>query len=148
VPTLDYVGILCLTFVLGWLASLIVASHTWAFVINPFAGQDYLRSTELILFWFGWMALVAGPGVVSIAALMGHFRPISYLGAIALVHPLSVLLLQVTLRVQQGRWYFSYLTDNIWFLLSDAIIPLLLWIAHKSLRNTAPHLGPELNGDV
>ena len=113
---------------LGYLTSLIIASHAWAFLISPFQSGDVIRTAELLFFWAGWLLMTVGAGAVGLDCMLGTGSSIRFLSLIALIHPLSVIAIQTTLRLRSGHWYLSYLTNNVWFLLSDIVIPILFLI--------------------
>jgi hypothetical protein len=115
---------------LAWLCSLIVAHHPWAFMVNPFVSGDPIRTLELCLFWVGWILSTVGAGLIGLDLLLGSGASRKLLPLVALAHPLSILLLQSTLRMRTGNWYLLYLTSNRWLLLSDIFIPILLVLVY------------------
>ena len=115
-------------------ATAIVASHSWAYVVDPLAaGNSMLRSAELYVFWASWILLCVGP----VAALIwSQYRRVWawLIPAIALLWPLTLLAIHVTLRVEYGTWFLDYLETNPIMWITDAVIPaVLLWV-HFRMR--------------
>jgi len=108
-----------------------VATHQWAFIINPLQSGDAIRTVELLFFWAGWLLMTVGAAAIALDCLLSSGSSTKYLYLVALVHPMSVIAIQSTLRLRSGHWYLNYLTSNVWFLLSDVAVPVLFWILYR-----------------
>lgn len=122
------------TLVLSSMATIaIVAANSWAYAVDPLAvGNSGLRSAELYVFWAAWILLCTGPVG---AVLWSQYRsvPVWFVPSIALLWPVALLAIQVTLRVEYGRWFFDYLQTNPIMWVTDAVIPVvLLWVHFRT----------------
>jgi hypothetical protein len=114
-------------------ATAIVAANSWAYVVDPLAaGNSMLRSAELYVFWAAWMLLCVGP----VAALIwSQYRRVWawFIPAVAILWPMTLLAIQVTLRVEYGTWFLDYLETHPIMWITDAAIPVaLLWVHFRT----------------
>lgn len=135
-PVATYEQVIAALFCFGWLASLVVTTHKSAFLVHPFDTSDMLRRAELIAFIAGWILLCVGPVGIAIRMLLVDDAQLRYLWFVALLYPASVLAIQFTLYFQNNRWYFSYLTENPWFAVTDIVVPLGLLLVDRVVRNS------------
>ena len=135
-PIATYEQVVAALFCLGWLASMVVAAHRPAFFVHPFDVTDMVRRTELIFFIAGWILLCGGPIAIAVRMLLVDDAPLRYLWFVSLLYPASVIAIQVTLYVQNNRWYFDYLQKNPWFAVTDIIVPIGLLLVDRVVRNS------------
>ena len=135
-PVATYEQVAAALFSFGWVASILVAAHRTAFFVHPFAVTDMVRRTELFAFIFGWILLCAGPVLLAIRMLLVDYAELKYLRIIALFYPVSVLAIQFTLYFQNQRWYFNYLQENRWFIVTDVVVPIGLLLVDRVVRNS------------
>ena len=137
-------------FALGWLASVVVAAHhhdskgNGIFFVDPFLSHNRLRQVELVLFIAGWMLMCLGPIAIAIRMLLVTDEELRFLPIVALLYPVSVLIIQLTLWQQSNHHQkpYSYLADNPWFIITDLIVPVGLLLVDYVVRNSreAVHL--------
>jgi len=135
-PVATYEQVAAALFSFGWLASVVVAAHRTAFFVHPFATTDMVRRIELLAFITGWILLCVGPVFIGIRMLLVDDAQLRYLRIIALLYPASVLAIQFTLHAQNHRWYFNYLHNNPWFILTDIFVPIGLLLVDRVVRNS------------
>jgi len=135
-PVATYEQVAAALFSFGWLASVVVAAHRTAFFVRPLSATDALRRAELFAFIIGWVLLCAGPVFLAIRMLLVDDSQLRYLWIIALFYPASVLAIQFTLYFQNKRWYFNYLQENRWFIVTDIVVPIGLLLVDRVVRNS------------
>jgi hypothetical protein len=111
-------------------ATAIVASHSWAYVVDPqVAGISALRSVELYVFWAAWILLCAGP---TFAVVWSQYRRVWswFIPTIALLWPVTLLAIHATLAYEFGDWFFDYLQENPVMWITDTVIPVVLLFVH------------------
>ena len=135
-PVATYEQVAAALFCFGWLASIVVAAHRTAFFVHPFDTTDMVRRTELIAFIVGWILLCAGPVFIAIRMLLVDDSQLRYLRVVALFYPASVLAIQFTLYFQNKHWYFNYLQQNRWFVVTDIAVPIGLLLVDRVVRNS------------
>ena len=122
-------------------ATAVIFMHSPAYIVNPFeASYSFIRKVELLLFLAGWLAVCLGPVAISVASRMGKAVPDWSVLAIGVGWPGVIALVQVTLFLEYGQWYFGYLQSNPLLLISDVIAPAALVVAH--LRLGVVEVGP------
>jgi hypothetical protein len=135
-PVATYEQVAAALFGLGWVASIVVAAHRTAFFVHPLGVTDMLRRAELFVFIAGWVLLCVGPVYLAIRMLLVDDAQLAYLWIIALLYPASVLAIQFTLYFQNKRWYFGYLQENRWFVVTDVVVPIGLLLVDRVVRNS------------
>lgn len=135
-PVATYEQVAAALFSFGWLASIVVAGHRTAFFVHPFDTTDMVRRVELVAFIIGWILLCAGPVFIAIRMLLVDDSQLRYLRVVALFYPASVLAIQFTLYFQNKQWYFNYLQENRWFIVTDIVVPIGLLLVDRVVRNS------------
>jgi len=143
-PIATYEQVVVALFSLGWLASVVVAAHhhdklgNGIFFVDPFLAKDSVRQIELVLFIAGWVMMCLGPIFIAIRMLLSTDAELRYLRAIALFYPASVFLIQVTLYYQSNHFQkpYSYLSDNYWFIVTDVVVPVGLFVLDLIVRRS------------
>ena len=135
-PVATYEQVVAALFGFGWLASIVVAAHRTAFFVHPFDTTDMVRRVELFAFITGWILLCAGPVAIAIRMLLVDDAQLQYLWIVALFYPASVLAIQFTLYFQNKHWYFNYLQENRWFIVTDVVVPIGLLLVDRVVRNS------------
>jgi hypothetical protein len=130
VDPFDFRGYVSTLLVCGWVATAIVASHSWAYVVDPqAAGISALRSSELYVFWAAWILLCAGPVV---AVIWSQYRSVWswFIPTIAILWPATLFAIHATLNFEFGNWYLGYLSETPVMWVTDVVIPAVLLFAH------------------
>lgn len=135
-PVATYEQVVAALFCLGWLASVVVAAHRTAFFVHPFDTTDMVRRAELFAFIVGWILLCAGPVAIAVRMLLVDDAELRFLWIVALFYPASVLAIQFTLYFQNKNWYFNYLQENRWFIVTDVVVPIGLLLVDRVVRNS------------
>ena len=143
-PVASFEQVVVALFSLGWLASVVVAAHhhdklgNGIFFVDPFLSHDRLRQVELVLFIAGWVLMCVGPIAIAIRMLLVTDEELRFLRVVALFYPASVLLIQLTLWQQSNHYQkpYSYLADNPWFVITDVIVPLGLFMLDLVVRKS------------
>jgi len=135
-PIATYEQVAAALFSFGWIASIVVAAHRTAFFVHPSSATDTVRRVELFTFIVGWILLCAGPVFLAIRMLLVDDAQLKYLRLVALFYPASVLAIQFTLYFQNQRWYFNYLQENQWFIVTDVVVPIGLLLVDRVVRNS------------
>ena len=137
-PVASYEQVVASLFVLGWSASVVVAGHTRFFFVDPFRSNETLRSIELVLFIAGWVLMCLGPIAIAVRMLLVGDAELRYLRIVALLYPVSVLLIQVTLWQQSQHFQkpYSYIGSNKWFIVTDIAVPLGLFLLDLVVRKS------------
>ncbi|MCX6404667.1 MAG: hypothetical protein NTW81_04035 [Actinobacteria bacterium] len=135
-PVATYEQVAAALFCFGWVASIVVAAHRTAFFVHPFSATDMVRRVELFAFILGWVLLCAGPVFLAVRMLLVEDSQLRYLWIVALFYPASVLAIQFTLYFQNNRWYFNYLQENRWFVVTDVVVPIGLFLVDRVVRNS------------
>ena len=137
-PLATYEQVIAALFVLGWSASVVVASHSRFFFVDPFLSGDTLRSVELVLFIAGWVLMCLGSIAIAIRMLLVGDAELRYLRIVALWYPASVLLIQLTLWQQSNHLAkpYSFIGSNKWFIVTDIVVPLGLFLLDLTVRKS------------
>lgn len=134
VSPFDFRGYITTLLLSSWAATAVVASHSWAYVVDPrAAGVSPLRSAELYVFWAAWILLCVGP---MIAVIWSQYRDVWswFIPTIAIAWPVTLLAIHATLNYEFGNWYFGYLQENPMMYVTDVVIPATLLIVHFRVR--------------
>lgn len=123
--------IVALTTLATWI---VIATQAWAFFPDPVNSGGTLRGIELALSTVAWVLLAVGPIAVLIAFRAGDDFVLRYLPIVALAWPVSVLVIHLTLRVQNGAWYFDYLWNYPAFLVTDVLAPIVYFWTWRRLE--------------
>lgn len=119
---------------------LVIAFNQWAYFANPtdstVAISD-LRRYELAISVVGWVLLAVAPAAIVWAFSAGDRVVIRLLPAAALLWPLSVFAIQLTLRAEFGEWFVGYYQTRPWFLITDLFAPVVYLIVAQQLRGVA-----------
>ncbi len=118
-----------LTGVFTTVLALVIWANPWAFFTDVSAVTSGIRAFELAISVIGWVALLVAPALIMRAWAMDDRYMLNYLPFVALLWPVSVVVIQLTLRLQFDKWYVGYYVDRPVFLLTDIVIPAAyFWI--------------------
>jgi len=134
--------------VLGWVATLIVATHQWAFVINPSLYTATNLRQAMYLYWVGWIVLCIAPQVFAITTIWEKLPTYPYLIAVGAARPVTIMYIHLLLHAKTGKWYFNYLTDNPIFIVSDILVPAAFIYLGIRERNNARLLAMSTNREA
>ena len=122
--------------IIGWVATIIVATNQWAFTVDPKQYTDSTMRLAMYLYWAGWLLLILGTQILALLSLWGRDPNWVHLMVVGATRPLSILLIHFKLNAQTGNWYFGYLTTNPIFITPDIILPgVLLYFAWRERDN-------------
>jgi len=108
------------------------------FFINPFDQASGLRIAALIVTMLGWISIALVAPLLLMLFGARKYKAIDYLPFAAIAWPLSILFSQLTVIIETGVGYWSYLIDYPIFVATDVLIPIGL-IA-LSIRMRMEHL--------
>lgn len=121
---------------IGWVATIIVATHQWAFTVDPKQYTDSTMKLAMYLYWLGWLLLILGTQVLALLSLWGREPKWKHLMVIGATRPISILLIHYKLYSQTGNWYFYYLSSNPIFIISDIVLPgIIIYLAWRERDN-------------
>lgn len=128
------------TFALAHLSVYLFVAATFPefFFINPFEATSGLRSAALVVTLIGWIAITFVAPILLLLFGARKYRAIDYLPFAAAVWPVSILFSQITVIIETGVGYWSYLIDYPIFVATDLLIPI--WLIALSIRMRAEHL--------
>jgi hypothetical protein len=119
---------------------LVIGLNQWAYYSNPVdptVDISDLRRFELAISVIAWVFLAFGPAAIVWAFSAGDRVVLRLLPAVALLWPLCVVAIQLTLRLQYGEWFVGYYQDRPWFLITDLFAPIVYLIVARRLRHVA-----------
>jgi len=93
------------------------------------------RNLELGLSVIAWVMLLVGAPAVAWAFDAGDRFVVKFMPVIALLWPVSILLIHISLRAEYGAWYFDYWKTTPIFLLSDIAIPALYFYIGLQMKH-------------
>lgn len=114
---------------------LVIATFPSFFFFNPIGTANTLRRVELVFSTVGWILISTGAPLVLFSYSFGKASLLKLLPLTALVYPLSLLVSQVTIYAQTGSTYISYLTHFPIFIFTDLLLPILILVIWRDLRN-------------
>ena len=130
-------AVVAVTTISTWL---VIALNQWAYFANPTDTSTVisdLRRYELAISVVGWVLLAVAPAAIVWAFSAGDRVVIRLLPAAALLWPVSVFAIQLTLRAEFGQWFVGYYQDRPWFLITDLFAPVIYLIVAHQLRSVA-----------
>lgn len=113
---------------------LVVATYPEFFIFNPLDETWAMRQAALVFSLIGWIAISTVPAVVLFLYAAGWNKGLKLLPAVAVMWPLSVVINQVLLFIRDQVWYFDYLVNYPIFIATDILLPALLLILWRELR--------------
>lgn len=119
---------------------LVIGLNQWAYFANPTDASivmSDLRRYELAISVVGWVLLAVAPAAIVWAFSAGDRVVVRLLPVAALLWPVSVFAIQLTLRAEFGEWYVGYYQDRPWFLITDLFAPVIYLIVAHQLRSVA-----------
>jgi hypothetical protein len=123
-------------FTFGWLASGLMAFKFDSFVVSPAKYTTLLGQIEISVYTVGSILLAIGPVLLALDLLLAEGKLFKFLPFVALVHPASILIIKIISKVQEGNWYLSYLVNKPFYLLTDVLIPVLLFVLYLAVKNS------------
>lgn len=116
----------------------VAATFPGFFFVNPFQEDSGLRVASLIVTMTGWASITLLAPILLLMFGARVYRAIDYLPYAAAAWPISILFSQLTVILETGTGYWSYLIDYPIFVATDILIPIGL-IA-LSIRMRMEHL--------
>ncbi len=130
---LDYiVGLLgAVILIVFWL---VVATFPSFFFFNPLGDENVLRRFELVLSTIGWIGTSTIAPFLLFLYASGVKRARNFLPCTAILYPVSLALSQLTIYVQTGSSYISYLHNFPIFIFTDVLLPILIIMIWHDLK--------------
>ena len=130
---LDYiVGLLgAVILIVFWL---VVATFPSFFFFNPLGDANTLRRFGLVLSTIGWIGTSTIAPFLLFLYASGVKRARNYLPYTAILYPVSLTLSQLTIYVQTGSNYISYLRNFPIFIFTDVLLPILIIMIWHDLK--------------
>ncbi len=113
---------------------LVVATFPKFFFFNPLGGSNTLRRFELVISTIGWIGISTIVPILLFLMAYGKNGVRKYLPFAALLYPLSLIVSQITIYVQTGSAYISYLKNFPIFIFTDVILPVLIMFLWHDLK--------------
>jgi len=130
---IDYiVGLLgAVILIVFWL---VVATFPSFFFFNPLGDSNVLRRFELVLSTIGWIGTSTLAPLLLFMYASGIKKARHFLPYTAILYPLSLTLSQLTLYVETGDTYISYLRNFPIFIFTDLLLPILIIMIWHDLK--------------
>ena len=130
---LDYVvGLIgAMILIVFWL---LVATFPSFFLFNPFKQADMVRRVELALSTVGWLGLSTIVPFLLFLYASGKTKSRKFLLFFALLYPISLVISQVTVWINEGSPYLSYLRNFPIFIFTDILLPILVIFLWHDLK--------------
>ncbi len=126
------VALLAATILIGyWLA---IATFPHFYFFNPLKNPNIVRRVELTVSTVGWVLLSTGSPIILFLTAAGKKGAIRFLPFTALLWPVSLIVSHITLDIETGNAYVSYLHQFPIFIFTDILLPILTLIAWFDLR--------------
>ncbi|MEY4995200.1 MAG: hypothetical protein RLZ65_1049 [Actinomycetota bacterium] len=116
----------------------VAATFPGFFFINPLEETSGLRIASLFITLIGWVSIALVAPLLLLLFGARKYKAIDYLPFAAAAWPISIFVSQLTVIIQTGVGYWSYLIDYPIFVATDILIPIGL-IA-LSIRMRMEHL--------
>lgn len=113
---------------------LIVATFPSFFFFNPAGDSNQLRRFELVLSTLGWIGISTIAPLLLFMYASGVKKARKFLPYTAILYPLSLTISQITLYIQTGSTYISYLRNFPIFIFTDLILPILILVIWQILK--------------
>lgn len=126
-----FIAFSCFLLAFYWL---VVATYPEFFIFNPFDDNWPVRQAALMLSLAGWVAISTLPAAILLGYAAGRRGGLRFLPVVALTWPLSVVVNQILLFIRDGAWYFDYLLNHPIFIATDLLLPALLIVLWRELR--------------
>jgi hypothetical protein len=104
------------------------------FFFNPFLGGFNILGVFQFVSIIGWIALVLVPPVI-LNLRRTFTKNMSLILLIAtFIWPAAVVLIRITLLIEVGNPYLTYLVQYPLFLFSDIVVPVIYFVIWKRLK--------------
>ena len=123
-------------FTFGWIASGLMISKFDSFVVSPSKYTTLLGQIEISVYTVGSILLAVGPVLLALDLLLAEGKLFKFLPIVALLHPVSILIIKIISKIQEGNWYLAYLVNKPFYLFTDVLIPLVLFALYLAVRNS------------
>ena len=133
---LNITKVIAWLFTFGWLASGLIAYKLDSFIVSPSKYTTLLGQIEISVYTVGSILLAVGPVLLALDLLLAEGKLFRFLPIVALLHPVSILVIKVISKVQEGNWYLSYLVNKPFYLFTDLLIPVLLFVLYLAVKNS------------
>lgn len=118
-------------FIIFWLVVLTFPSF---FFFNPLNEPNMVRRIELLFSTFGWICLSTFVPLVLFVFAEGLRKARNLVPILGLIYPASLIISQITIYIQTGSPYLSYLFDFPIFIFTDIALPILVVFIWHDLK--------------
>jgi hypothetical protein len=113
---------------------LVVATFPKFFFFNPLGVDNELRRFELVLSTAGWISISTIVPFLFFLIAIGKSKARTFIPYAALLYPVSLIISQITVYVQTGSAYLSYLKNFPIFIYTDIFLPILILFIWHDIR--------------
>lgn len=117
---------------------LIVITFPSFFFFNPLDEPDMVRRVELTISTFGWISLSTLVPILLFVFAEGMRKARHLVLLLALIYPISLIASQITIYLQTGSPYLTYLIDFPVFIFTDIILPIIVVLIWIDLKEKTP----------
>lgn len=113
-----------------------LVGSSWQETFQPYCavpGPATIRAIELVISTVAWILLAVAPLPILWAFRAGDNFVLKFLPVVALAWPVTVLIMQTTLRFQTGEWYLGYLFNSPAFLITEVVAPAAYFVIWRRL---------------
>ena len=97
-----------------------------------------VRRVELTISTFGWISLSTLVPILLFVFAEGMRKARHLVLFLALIYPLSLIASQITIYLQTGSPYLTYLIDFPVFIFTDIILPIIVVLIWIDLKEKTP----------
>jgi hypothetical protein len=113
---------------------LVVATFPKFFFFNPLGVDNELRRFELVISTAGWISISTIVPLLFFLIAVGKSKARKFIPYAALLYPASLIISQLTVYVQTGAAYLSYLNNFPIFIFTDIVLPVLIIFIWHDIR--------------
>jgi hypothetical protein len=113
---------------------LVVATFPKFYFFNPVGVENQLRRFELVLSTVGWISISTIVPYLFFLIAIGKVKARRFIPFAALLYPVSLIISQITVYVQTGSAYLSYLKNFPIFIFTDIFLPILIIFIWHDIR--------------
>jgi hypothetical protein len=113
---------------------LVIATFPKFFFFNPLGVENQLRRFELVLSTAGWISISTIVPFLFFLIAIGKVKARKFIPYAALLYPISLIISQITVYVQTGSAYLSYLKNFPIFIFTDLVLPILILFIWHDIR--------------
>jgi hypothetical protein len=113
---------------------LVIATFPKFFFFNPLGVENQLRRFELVLSTAGWISISTIVPMLFFLIAVGKSGARKFIPFAGLLYPVSLAISQITVYVQTGSAYLTYLNNFPIFIYTDIFLPILILFVWHDIR--------------